>query len=105
MTATQPRHPLVARDQIAARIKELGPWFHNMELAPGLFTNAEHFLGNYPAQKWEIISRSIPDNLSGMTVLDIGCNAGFHSVELKKRGARRVMGLDHDPHYLAQARF
>jgi tRNA (mo5U34)-methyltransferase len=38
-------------------------------------------------------------------VLDIGCNAGFYSMEMKRRGADRVLGLDHDDHYLAQARF
>jgi tRNA (mo5U34)-methyltransferase len=40
-----------------------------------------------------------------MTVLDIGCNAGFYSIEMKLRGARRVLGIDHDEDYLKQARF
>ncbi|GAC1399073.1 MAG: TIGR04290 family methyltransferase [Chloroflexota bacterium] len=106
MAATHPRDPAgYTRDEIAARITELGPWFHNMELAPGLFTNQAHFLGNYPAHKWERISSSLPADLSGKTVLDIGCNAGFHSLEMKRRGARRVLGLDHDARYVAQARF
>jgi tRNA (mo5U34)-methyltransferase len=38
-------------------------------------------------------------------VLDIGCNGGFYSIEMKRRGARRVVGIDHDDDYLAQARF
>jgi tRNA (mo5U34)-methyltransferase len=38
-------------------------------------------------------------------VLDIGCNGGFYSFEMKRRGAARVLGVDHDPLYLAQARF
>jgi tRNA (mo5U34)-methyltransferase len=38
-------------------------------------------------------------------VLDIGCNGGFYSIEMKKRGAERVLGLDFDDEYLAQARF
>jgi tRNA (mo5U34)-methyltransferase len=37
-------------------------------------------------------------------VLDIGCNAGFFSLELKRRGAARGVGIDHDPRYLEQAR-
>lgn len=40
-----------------------------------------------------------------MTVLDVGCNAGFYSIEMKRRGARRVLGIDHDEQYLDQARF
>jgi tRNA (mo5U34)-methyltransferase len=37
-------------------------------------------------------------------VLDVGCNAGFYSFELKRRGAARVLGIDPDARYLAQAR-
>ena len=37
--------------------------------------------------------------------MDIGCNAGFYSIEMKRRGAARVVGIDSDPDYLAQARF
>ena len=43
--------------------------------------------------------------MAGMTVLDIGCNAGFYSMEMKRRGADRVVGIDTDPRYLRQARF
>jgi tRNA (mo5U34)-methyltransferase len=38
-------------------------------------------------------------------VLDIGCNGGFYSIEMKRRGAARVLGIDFDDDYLAQARF
>ena len=38
-------------------------------------------------------------------MLDIGCNAGFYSIEMKKRGADRVLAIDSDEEYLAQARF
>ncbi len=40
-----------------------------------------------------------------MTILDIGCNAGYYSLEMKRRGADRVVGIDSDDDYLAQARF
>jgi tRNA (mo5U34)-methyltransferase len=40
-----------------------------------------------------------------MSVLDIGCNGGFYSIEMKRRGADRVLGVDHDSQYLDQARF
>ena len=42
---------------------------------------------------------------SGQSVLDIGCNGGFYSIEMKRRGAERVLGIDFDAGYLAQARF
>jgi SAM-dependent methyltransferase len=34
------------------------------------------------------------DPLEGRTVLDIGCGPGHYSVELARRGARRVLGID-----------
>ena len=46
-----------------------------------------------------------PADLRGKTVLDIGCNAGFYSLEMKRRGAERVVAIDSDAGYLAQARF
>ncbi|MBV8568706.1 MAG: DUF1698 domain-containing protein, partial [Methylobacteriaceae bacterium] len=33
------------------------------------------------------------------------CNGGFYSIEMKRRGAKRVLGVDFDEDYLAQARF
>src|SRR5947209_20630071 len=71
----------------------------------GVWTAPDHPLGDYPAMKWKRFSHAIPANLSGNSVLDIGCNGGFYSIEMKRRGARRVVGIDHDPDYLAQARF
>ncbi|CAH2599330.1 putative enzyme [Rhodovastum atsumiense] len=90
--------------RIRARVRELGPWFHNMELG-GVRTAPEHFLGDYPNVKWQRFAPALPLDLSGLSVLDIGCNAGFYSLEMKRRGAARVLGIDSDPDYLAQARF
>ena len=45
---------------------------------------------------------AVPDDLSGQSVLDIGCNGGFYSFEMKRRGARRVVGVDHDPRTCAR---
>ena len=64
-----------------------------------------HFLGDYPAVKWRSFAPAIPRDLAGKSVLDIGCNGGFYSIEMKQRGAERVLGIDFDEDYLAQARF
>jgi tRNA (mo5U34)-methyltransferase len=90
------------RDEIVKRIEDLGPWFHNMELC-GIETAPDHFLGDYPAFKWDRFRDALPRDLRGMTVLDVGCNAGFYALEMKRRGADRVVGIDHDPRYLRQA--
>lgn len=91
-------------EQIEKRINELGPWFHNISLM-GVQTAPHHFLGDYPSAKWRVFQNALPQDLTGMTVLDIGCNGGFYSIEMKRRGANRVLGIDHDQQYLDQARF
>jgi len=96
--------PTYGRAEIARRIEQLGEWFQNMDLG-GVPTAPNHFLGDYPAIKWRRFAHAIPHDLTGKTVLDIGCNAGFYSLEMKRRGAERVLGIDFDPSYLAQARF
>jgi tRNA (mo5U34)-methyltransferase len=88
---------------VERRVHELGDWFHNVELG-GVQTAPNHFLGDYPNVKWRRFEHAIPQDLRGRTVLDIGCNAGFYSLEMKRRGADRVVGIDFDPRYLAQAR-
>ena len=90
--------------EIQRRVEALRPWFHNMHLG-GVRTAPEHFLGDYPAIKWRKFADAIPADLTGKTVLDIGCNGGFYSMEMKRRGAERVLGVDFDDSYLEQARF
>ena len=90
--------------KIEKRIAELGEWFHNIDLK-GVQTAPNHFLGDFPRVKWREIEPLFPDDLSGATVLDLGCNGGFYSLELKKRGASRVLAVDVDDRYLSQAKF
>jgi tRNA (mo5U34)-methyltransferase len=90
--------------RIERRVRDLGDWFHNISLG-GVQTAPKHFLGDYPSVKWIRFAHVIPEDLRGKAVLDIGCNAGFYSLEMKRRGADRVVAIDSDPKYLAQARF
>jgi tRNA (mo5U34)-methyltransferase len=94
------------QDQTALRqeIDRLSPWFHNLHLPGGLQTAPDHDLGDFPARKFAKFSHCLPQDLDGWTVLDVGCNAGFYSFELARRGAV-VTAIDMDPHYLSQARW
>ena len=89
---------------LGTQIARLGPWFHNLHLPDGTSTAPDHPLGDFPANRWQVFSRALPEDLSGWQALDIGCNAGFYSFELARRGAS-VLGIDLDDHYLAQARW
>ncbi len=101
-SAIAPREP--TRDEIRQRVSELGKWFHNINLK-GVETAPDHFLGDYPTFKWREFAHAVPADLRGKTVLDVGCNGGFYAIEMKRRGAERVMAIDSDDDYLAQARF
>ena len=93
----------VPKSDLEERIEALGPWFHNIDL-DGVWTAPDHFLGDYPGAKFKRFAPHLPKDLAGKSVLDIGCNAGFYSIEMKRRGASRVLGIDSDERYLAQAR-
>jgi tRNA (mo5U34)-methyltransferase len=97
------QHEVFALSEERAReISALGPWFHNLHLPDGSRTAPNHPLGDFPRFKWEQIAPHVPENLAGWSALDIGCNAGFYSIELAKRGAR-VLGIDVEPLFLRQA--
>ena len=103
MNLAEPRLRAVPRDDLEERVRALAPWFHNINLG-GIWTAPDHFLGDYPGAKFRRFAPHLPEDLSGKSVLDIGCNAGFYSIEMKRRGAERVLGIDSDERYLAQAR-
>jgi tRNA (mo5U34)-methyltransferase len=104
MDATTTSSNELNTEQIAENVQKLGKWFHNIDLH-GVKTAPDHFLGDYPNVKFQSFASAIPRDLTGKTVLDIGCNAGFYSIEMKKRGAARVLGIDSDEVYLEQARY
>src|ERR1041385_6604674 len=95
------KNEALTEDEIQQRVVELGQWFHNLDLH-GVKTAPNHFLGDYPAVKWQRFAHAIPADLSGKSVLDVGCNAGFYSIQMKRRGAERVVGIDTDEKYLDQ---
>lgn len=70
--------------------------YQNITLPYGLQTGGE----DRSATAQEIL----PDDLSGASVLDIGCNFGFFCFEAAKRGATRVLGIDVDPENIRKAR-
>jgi tRNA (mo5U34)-methyltransferase len=104
MTTTARAETGVVRgEELEERVRELGPWFHDLDLH-GVRTAPEHPLGDFLRSLWSQVEPAFPKDMTGKTALDIGCNGGFYSLQLHARGAR-VTGIEHDPKYLAQARF
>ena len=98
----------MTREEILDRVEKLGPWFHCIELGDGLVTKTQSASGEpveHPRPTWETVKAGLPEDLSGKTVLDVGCNAGFYSIEMKRRGAARVLGVDSQRNLIRQAVF
>src|SRR4051812_24045845 len=68
---------------LAEEIARRGPWFHNLRL-DGIETAPDHPLGDHPAVFYREFAPALPADLHGWSVLDIGCNAGFYSFEMKR---------------------
>jgi tRNA (mo5U34)-methyltransferase len=99
---------MMTREEIQARVGRLGPWFHCIDLGGGLQTKTESAIGEpveHPRPTWEKVRAALPEKVSGLSVLDVGCNAGFYAVELKRRGAGRVLGVDSQRNLVRQAVF
>jgi tRNA (mo5U34)-methyltransferase len=78
-------------DRLRARVRSCLFWWHSIDLGQGVVTpghkTPEVLRAELEAQRW-------PD-LRGKTVLDVGAWDGFFSFEAERKGARRVVALDH----------
>ena len=63
-------------------------WYHSMDLGQGFTTQ-----GRCSPEK-ELKRYALPEQLQGLSVLDIGAWDGFFSFECKRRGASRVLATD-----------
>lgn len=69
-------------------------WHQRFELAPGV-----HTPGGSDVQEL-LAAAEVPQDLSGLTALDIGTSNGGAAFELERRGAARVVAVDiYPPHW------
>jgi tRNA (mo5U34)-methyltransferase len=88
----------------STHIAALAPWSQNILLPDGSQTAPQEPLAEQAQATWEEFRDFLPHDLTGCTVLDIGCNAGYFAIELAKRGAD-VNAVDCEPHALRQAQW
>jgi len=73
---------------VGEKVAGVPRWRHRIQLPGGVVTpGSQDTLAQLP-------TLGVPDNLSGLTVLDVGCSDGFYSFESEKRGAARVLAVD-----------
>jgi tRNA (mo5U34)-methyltransferase len=79
-----------AKRRAEEAIAKQDKWHHRIEVAPGVWTP-----GLQDTQT--VLSQiGMPEDLSGMRVLDIGARDGFFTFEAERRGAREVVALDNE---------
>src|SRR5262245_1284794 len=78
-------------DDRAHLVSSVGFWWHSIDFGDGIVTNGAK---SSEVLRRELESLRLPD-LGGKTVLDIGAYDGFYSFEAERRGAKRVVALDH----------
>jgi tRNA (mo5U34)-methyltransferase len=80
------------KDWIRDRVAAESYWFQKLELWPDLVTP-----GWSDPRLEKLPYYGLPDDLSGMRVLDVGCAEGFFSFEAERRGAAEVVSIDSFP--------
>ena len=75
-------------------MRSLGWWYQHFEFPNGVKTGDGTLQGYDARSRWSFIEPFVPDDLTGKTVLDVGGNAGFFSIQMKLRGAQRCVLVD-----------
>jgi tRNA (mo5U34)-methyltransferase len=81
----------VEAEEIQRQIDHVPVWFHSIDLGAGIVTPG---LKSASQLDHELRNMRLPD-CQGLSVLDIGAWDGYFSFEAERRGARRVVALDH----------
>lgn len=102
MHPTPPLEPptTMSRDDRLAIVRAFPYWYHRIYLGDGVYT-VDH--AEYHENVWRRFLPALPPRLDGKSVLDVGANAGYFSLQTKLMGARRVLGVEDYDAYLAQA--
>ncbi len=80
------------KDWIRQQVAAESYWFHKVRLWPDLVTP-----GWSDPLTEKLPFYGLPDDLTGLRVLDVGCAEGFFSFEAERRGAAEVVGIDSFP--------
>jgi tRNA (mo5U34)-methyltransferase len=96
---------MTSRKQAEETIRALGWWYQHFEFPNGAKTGPGKLPGYDAKGRWHYIASFVPKDLRGKTVLDIGGNAGYFSIQMKLRGAQRCVLVDPFEVAIRQAQF
>ena len=76
--------------EVMAQLATVEHWYHPIELRPGLFTPGHNGAGHV------LKLLDLPEDCSGLRVLDLGARDGYFTFEMERRGAD-VTAIDYLP--------
>lgn len=83
------------------QMRSLKGWYQQITI-DGVKTT-RHNLSGEPF--WPEIKKFLPDSLEGKRVLDLGCNAGYYSIQSALLGCKEVIGVELNGKFFNQALF
>lgn len=94
-----------SRAQVEKEVQALGWWYQHFELPCGVWAGNGEEPSYRPEMRWRLLEPHVPADLTGQSVLDVGGNAGYFSIQMKRRGAKRAVLLEPYVEFVRQARF
>ncbi|MES1976031.1 MAG: methyltransferase domain-containing protein [Pseudomonadota bacterium] len=107
----------MTNDQLGAEIRRLGPWHHDVAVAPGVRTGDPAFRAEPDpalgapsvidpfAKLQRTVAALFPEGMQGRSFLDCACNAGGYLFAARRLGAGQCFGFDVREHWIRQAHF
>ena len=80
-----------SKEEIKKHLEQNDTWYHAMNIN-GIQTKNTRTSSQY--QMWA--SQIIPDDLTGKSILDLGCSDGFYSFLCEQRNANRILATDNE---------
>jgi tRNA (mo5U34)-methyltransferase len=79
------------KEEIKQNLEQNNTWYHTININ-GIQTKNSRTSSKY--QMW--VSQIIPVDLTGKSILDVGCSDGFYSFLCEHRNANRVLAIDYE---------
>jgi len=92
-------------EEVETEMQALGWWYQHFQFPNGVRTGTGKEPGYDAQARWKLIDSYVPIDLKGKTVLDMGGNSGFFSIQMKLRGAERCVLVDPFIEFIKQAEF